>query len=248
MADDARPAQDKDLEVRFFDAHAASGTEYDVFPPETNAKLVDACVTRAGFAPGARVLDLGCGSGVFSRALAARGFRVTGMDLSPGLIEVARQLVGRPEYEVGDAERLPYPDGSFDGVFLAGVIHHFPDPSRMAKEVARVVHRGGAFAAFDPNRRNPFMYLYRVKSSPLYSSKGVAPNEQPVRAETVAAAFGAAGFATGFDYVSVKYAYVASKLARVALPIYNLAEAVMFAPAPFRRFRAFVLSWGVRSA
>jgi SAM-dependent methyltransferase len=185
---------------------------------------------------------------VFSRALAARGFRVTGMDLSPALIEFARQLGGGPEYEVGDAECLPYPDGSFDGVFLAGVVHHFPDRSRMAKEVGRVVRRGGAFAAFDPNRRNPFMYLYRVKSSPFYSPKGVTPNEQPVRAEDVAAAFGAAGFVPKFDYVSVKYAYVASKLARAALPIYNLAEAVMFAPAPLRRFRAFVLSWGVRKA
>ena len=64
--------QDKQKEIAFFDAHAASD-EYDVFTPEANARLIAAFVRLSGLPRGARVADLGCGSGVFTDLLRRRG-------------------------------------------------------------------------------------------------------------------------------------------------------------------------------
>ena len=89
------------------------------------------------------MLDLGTGTGVAAKAVATRfpGACVTGVDLSPGMIEQAKaglppELAGRVAFEVGDASALAYPDGDFDLTVLSNMIP-FSD------ELARVVARGG---------------------------------------------------------------------------------------------------------
>jgi ubiquinone/menaquinone biosynthesis C-methylase UbiE len=237
-------SQDKQREIAFFDSHAAVDA-YDVFTAETNERLIDAFVRLSAVAPGARVADLGCGSGVFTGALARRGYVCTGVDLSPKLIALAREKHPDIEFLEGDVERLPFADASFDGVLLSGIVHHLPDPSRCAAEVFRILKPGGPFVAFDPNRMNPFMYLYRDRSSPFYSPVGVTENERPVLAHEAASAFRNAGFAADTDYLSnLRYRYVASAKLRWLLPIYNAIDAVAFAPGFMRRFRAFVLTYG----
>jgi ubiquinone/menaquinone biosynthesis C-methylase UbiE len=91
-----------------------------------------------------RVLDLGTGTGVAAKAVAARfpDARVTAVDLSPGMIEQAKaglppELVGRVGFEVGDASALAFEDGAFDLVTLANMIPFFD-------ELARVTAPGGA--------------------------------------------------------------------------------------------------------
>jgi predicted RNA methylase len=74
--------QDKQKEIAFFDAHAASD-EYDVFTPEASARLVSAFVRLSGLSRGARVADLGCGSGVFTDLLQRAGYSSIGLDISP---------------------------------------------------------------------------------------------------------------------------------------------------------------------
>ena len=102
-------------------------------------------------------------------------------------------------------------------MLLSGVVHHFPDPSRCAAEVFRVLRPHGRFVAFDPNRMNPFMWLYRDRASPFYSPVGVTANERPVLAREVAAVFERAGFAVSSHYLSgLAYRYVASPRARLA--------------------------------
>ena len=239
--------QDKQKEIAFFDGHAAADA-YDVFTPDSNARLIDAFRRLSGLPAGARVADLGCGSGVFTQLLQRAGYDCVGLDLSPKLIAIARTKFPQIEFLEGDVERLPFPTGSLDGVLLSGLVHHLPDPSRCAAEVFRVLRPGGRFVAFDPNRMNPFMYLYRDRSSPFYSPVGVTANERPVLAHKIADVFRGAGFTVDTDYLSdLRYRYLASARMRWLLPAYNAIDSTLFAPAFMRRFRAFVLTSGAKS-
>jgi SAM-dependent methyltransferase len=238
--------QDKNKEIAFFDAHAASD-EYDVFAPQANEKLIDAFVRLSGLGAGARVADLGCGSGVFTELLRRRGYSAVGIDISPKLVAVGRAKYPGLELLEGDAENLPFAAGSLDGVLLSGLVHHFPDPRRLAAEVSRVLKPGGRFVAFDPNRTNPFMWLYRDRSSPFYSSVGVTENERPVLAHQVRSIFSNEGFQVQTDYIAgLAYRYVASSRTRMLLPIYNFIDNVVFNLAIMKPLRPFVLTSGVK--
>ena len=108
--------------------------------------------------PGASVLELGCGTGVVTRAIAARdGYSgtVTGIDQSPDFIAAARRLAAedgvgdRVEFVVGDAHELDLPAASFDAVVAHTLISHVRDPLAVLAQAARVVRPGGAVAVFD---------------------------------------------------------------------------------------------------
>jgi ubiquinone/menaquinone biosynthesis C-methylase UbiE len=239
--------QDKQKEIAFFDGHAEAD-DYDVFTPQASERIVDAFVRLTALKPGARVVDLGCGSGAFTALLARAGYAAVGLDISPKLVAVGRRKYPHIEFVEGDIERLPFADASFDGVLLSGVVHHFPDPSRCAAEVFRVLRPGGRFLAFDPNRMNPFMWLYRDHASPFYSPVGVTENERPVLAREVAAVFTRTGFAVSSHYLAgLAYRYVASQRARLVLPVYNFIDGVVFGLPFMERLRPFVLTVGAKS-
>ena len=238
--------QDKQKEIAFFDGHAEADS-YDVFTPETNARLIDNIVRLGRFKPGQKIADLGCGSGVFTDLLHQRGLNSTGLDLSPKLIALGLRKYPGIEFLEGDVEKLPFADASIDGVLLSGLVHHLPDPSGCAAEVFRVLKPRGRFVAFDPNRMNPFMWLYRDRSSPFYSPVGVTPNERPVLARQIAAVFRKAGFMVETEYLSsLSYRYVASTRVRWLLPLYNAIDSMLFAPPFMRPFSPFVLTAGER--
>ena len=110
------------------------------------------------FADNATVLDLGCGSGLAARAVAQRpGYRgkVTGVDLSPYLVEVATRLAkeqglaDRIDFRTGDVHRLEFADGSFDALVAHTLLSHVADPGAVLEEAARVVRPGGMVGIFD---------------------------------------------------------------------------------------------------
>jgi len=241
---DIKGEQDKGKEIAFFDGHA-EGDDYNVFTPEANERLVEAFVRLSRLPPGARVADLGCGSGVFTELLRRKGYQSVGLDLSPKLVALGRRKYPGLELVEGDAENLPFENASFDGVLLSGLVHHFPDPRRLAAEVRRVLKAGGQFVAFDPNRMNPFMWLYRDHASPFYSSVGVTENERPILAWQIAEVFRNEGFEVRMDYLAgLAYRYVASRRTRALLPIYNFIDNVVFRLSIMQRLRPFVLTSG----
>jgi ubiquinone/menaquinone biosynthesis C-methylase UbiE len=236
--------QDKAKEIAFFDAHATRD-EYDVFTPAAKGRLMAAFVRLSGLPRGARVADLGCGSGAFTELLRQAGFSVVGLDISPKLVAVGRNKYPGLELIEGDAENLPFESESVDGVLLSGLVHHFPNPRRVAAEVYRVLRPAGRFVAFDPNRMNPFMWLYRDHASPFYSSIGVTENERPILVWRVAAIFRDAGFRVQTDYLAgLAYRHVASKRTQGLLPIYNFIDNVVFNLTIMKPFRPFVLTAG----
>lgn len=239
-------AQDKNKEIAFFDAHAASDA-YDVFTPQANARLIAAFQELSGLAHGARVADLGCGSGVFTNLLRQAGYRSVGLDISPKLVALGKAEFPGLELLEGDAENLPFEPESLDGILLSGLVHHFPDPRRLAAEVFRVLRPGGRFVAFDPNRMNPFMWLYRDRTSPFYSPVGVTENERPVLAHHVARVFSERGFRVQTDYIAgLSYRYVASARARRLLAIYNAIDNAIFTLRIMAPLRPFVLTSGLK--
>lgn len=238
--------QDKQKEIAFFDAHAAND-DYDVFTASATARLIAAFQKLSDLPRGARVADLGCGSGTFTGLLREAGYNPVGLDISPKLIALGKRKYPGLALVEGDAENLPFAAESLDGVLLSGLVHHFPDPRRLAKEVFRVLKPGGRFLAFDPNRMNPFMWLYRDRASPFYSSAGVTENERPVLGWQMARVFRDEGFRIQIDYIAgLSYRYVASAHARRLLPIYNLIDNVLFDLRIMRLFRPFVLTSGAK--
>jgi arsenite methyltransferase len=110
-------------------------------------------IKRAGISSNMHVLDLGCGVGGCSRVIAATcGCRVTAIDLTPELIEVARELTRRCgmderiEFREADALALPFADATFDHVWCHNVTMNIPDKKKLASEVARVLKPGGRFS------------------------------------------------------------------------------------------------------
>jgi ubiquinone/menaquinone biosynthesis C-methylase UbiE len=240
----AAARQDKAKEIAFFDRHAATD-DYDVFTPESNARLIAAFVHLTELPRGARVIDLGCGSGVFTDLLRRAAYDALGLDISPKLIALGRSRYPGLDLIEGDAENLPFGSASFDGVLLSGLVHHFPDPQRLAAETFRILKPGGRFMAFDPNRLNPFMYLYRDRSSPFYSPVGVTENERPVLPRQVAQVFRKARFRVQTHYLAgLAYRYVASSRTRMLLPVYNFIDGTVFNLPFMRPFRPFVLTSG----
>lgn len=111
---------------------------------------VPSLVDAVDLAPGERVLDVACGTGVVARIAAqrvgSRG-RVTGVDLNAGMISVARSLQvadGAPiEWLEGSALALPLPDANVDAVLCQQGLQFFPDKALALREMRRVVRRGG---------------------------------------------------------------------------------------------------------
>jgi SAM-dependent methyltransferase len=241
-------AQNKVAEIGFFDRHAA-GQSYDAFTPPSSEKLMQRCMELSAVRPPARVADLGCASGTFTTILTREGFHCAGIDISHAMTALGRRQHPTVPFVTGDIEALPFRSDSLDAVFLTGVLHHLPNPSPCAREVFRVLRPGGAFVAFDPNGANPFFYLYRDPDSPLYSSKGVSPNERPALAANLKRVFSNAGFDVDCDYLSgLRYQYIASPLARVVLPIYHALDSLLFWPHLLRHRRAFILTHGTKPA
>ncbi len=113
---------------------------------------------------GRRILDLGCGAGETSVYFALQGASVDAVDVSPGMIQVAMKLAERfgvcPRFQTCQAEKLPFPDDTFDLVFGNGVLHHVDILPALA-EVKRVLRPGGRAAFVEPLKHNPAIKLYR---------------------------------------------------------------------------------------
>jgi ubiquinone/menaquinone biosynthesis C-methylase UbiE len=95
--------------------------------------------------PECDILDLCCGQGALTALLAERGATAHGLDFSPAMLAVARQRAPSAILREGDAQDLPYPDASFDGVTCNFGVLHIADRAKMLSEVRRVLRHNGLF-------------------------------------------------------------------------------------------------------
>jgi 2-polyprenyl-6-hydroxyphenyl methylase/3-demethylubiquinone-9 3-methyltransferase len=111
---------------------------------------------------GAAVLDVGCGGGILAEAMARRGAKVTGIDLSEKALRVAELHLHESQLDVS-YRRLSVEDceGEFDVVTCMELLEHVPAPERMVAACARLVRPGGR-VFFSTINRNPKSYLFAV--------------------------------------------------------------------------------------
>lgn len=108
---------------------------------------------------GSQVLDVGCGAGLMSIALAQRGFRVEAVDSSSAMVEQARRNVAAAEVAshvtvgLADVHRLPFADGTFRLLVALGVVPWLHSPPEALREMARALEGGGYLLASADNRR-----------------------------------------------------------------------------------------------
>jgi len=109
--------------------------------------------------PRGRGLDVGCGTGTLAQRLADRGYEMTGLDPSEGMLEILRERAPSVEAVRGSGTELPFDDGSFDLVLTVAALHHIADPEAVRAtlaEMVRVTRPGGRILIWDHNPRNPY--------------------------------------------------------------------------------------------
>jgi SAM-dependent methyltransferase len=107
------------------------------------AQAIAPMLDAAGVGPGTRVLDVACGPGLLSRAAAARGAHVIGVDFSGAQVATARERNPELQFEIADASALPFQDATFDAVVTSFGMLHFADPAAAAREALRVLAPAG---------------------------------------------------------------------------------------------------------
>ena len=184
---------------------------YEAFMvPPLFAPWADALAACARPAPGAAILDVGCGTGVVARRLAAAngGGRIVGLDATPAMLEVARAAAAREgraiEWRQGVAERLPFAEAEFDLVTCQFALMFFTDRAAALAEMARVLRPGGrlAVSVFQPIGRHPFYVALDRAIRTRLGASGVAE----IFALGDAAALRGSLEAAGFGAVSVEEA------------------------------------------
>ena len=142
-------AQDQYWErTRYRDAHDPIAKAY--------AEPKMAYISRFANIQQSRILDVGCGTGVFTTPLSALAASVIGVDYSAHMLRGNRS----GHLAQADAARLPFASGAFDLVFSANLLHHSAEPQAIVREMARVTKR--YVVLVEPNRSNPLMFLFGV--------------------------------------------------------------------------------------
>jgi SAM-dependent methyltransferase len=170
-------------EATFHDGWASSTRMEDVLvrecfeaPTALENRFILDCMGPLG---GKKLLDIGAGLGESSVYFALQGARVTTVDISPQMVEMALGL-GRKygvqlEGIVSGAEDLNLPDNSFDIIYVANTIHHVHDRASLFEQMHRALKPGGTFISYDPIAYNPLINVYRRMATAVRT-----PDESPL--------------------------------------------------------------------
>ena len=149
--------QDKKKEIFFFDKFiekndayvGLSAKSYDRLFSELNKSLDDRKQKI-------KMLDLGCGTGTFTKKMTLLNSEVYACDISPKSIEKASNLYPKINFSVQDIEKLTFENNFFDVVVFSGVLHHFDNLDTPLNEAKRILKPDGLIFSFDPRGSCPY--------------------------------------------------------------------------------------------
>lgn len=135
--------------------------KYDAVWSSSTRQFIRPLLDAAEVAPGMSVLDVGCGPGYVSAAVADRGALPIGMDFSREMVGIAKRMSPQIEFREGDAQKLPFADASFDRVLANFALLHLANPERACAEACRVLKPGGrfGFTTWARVEENPFIKI-----------------------------------------------------------------------------------------
>ena len=125
-----------------------------------SARRAELLISYGKIALGKRVLEVGCGTGIFTEKIAKTGANITAMDISPDLLDLAKKRLSMPNVlcELGDLENLHFAENSFDSVVGVSILHHV-NLKQSLKEIKKVLKSGGRIVFSEPNALNPQIML-----------------------------------------------------------------------------------------
>jgi ubiquinone/menaquinone biosynthesis C-methylase UbiE len=243
--------QNKFEERAFFDEWTES-KEYDVLTQNGYDTIIRDFRRLIGnrLLKGRRAIDLGCGTGAFTRKLFQDSdAELFGLDISENAINLAKKNEKKIKFIVGDTENLQFEESYFDLVVFSGILHHFPDEKKCLAEGYRVLKKGGCMISYDPNKINPFMWLYRDPSSPFFSTVGKTENEKLLYAQDLNKLMKTTGFINVDTHCigGVTFKTVESRVGRLLLPIYNILERFMGILPFAKKYGSFLICYGEKN-
>jgi SAM-dependent methyltransferase len=155
------PFEDRALAERYEAWYASEGRRADALEKHLLGTLLER------FSNARTVLEVGCGTGHFTRWMAERGLDAVGVDISEPMLNEARRL-GGSKYLPGDAHSLPFPDRAYDLTVLITTLEFLPDPARALAEAVRVARQGVLLGVL--NRWSVLALRYRLSGKTLWQS------------------------------------------------------------------------------
>lgn len=136
--------------------------KYDSTFTTSTRQFIPFLLDAARVAEKMSVLDVGCGPGYISCAVAGRRANPIGLDFSGEMVAIARQKFPGIDFREGNAQNLPFADFTFDRVLASFALLHLPDPERGCAEACRVLKPGGRFAFTTWARKEENVFLQLV--------------------------------------------------------------------------------------
>lgn len=196
-----RKLQDKKSEILFFNKLADENNEYDAVPHHVYTKVAKICHKLLNHKR-AKILEVGCGSGMFGKTLAQLGHKVIGIDISPEMVKNAnhRKVKGY-NAETKDLEvKSNFRANSFLLILCPGVLHHLPSlvDGRAIKNFRHWLKPNGWVVCWEPNGSNPITILSKILFKLVYRFTGAngfaTVNETNHTFKQYVLSFGGSGF------------------------------------------------------